>query len=248
MAPRKKKSNQVTLFDGGSTLVIKPPTQEEISQALAQAKAAVQEIHAQVEALIVTNQKSYSEADRLLSDVMAGDRVIEEKFSPVVRLLREPLDVIYELRREVAVPLAADKLEVKRKMGVYQLEEKKRLDAEAEENRRKAQELVEWMKQEPTLPTGMGIASTQTGVPQVTFLAPPPQPAPSAAHSSARFVKKWRITNLELLIDMALVGELPLDILTINTGKMEDYFQAEPERVGSWPGVEVYDHAVITGR
>jgi hypothetical protein len=267
MATRKKKltvtaAGQLTMFNApGSLVVIKPPSPEEIALALSQAQAAVAELQSEAEALIITDQLSYTKADALLDRVRNGEKVVEEKFQPIISPLRIPLDEFYELRRGVAIPLEATKLLVKTKMGAHQLEEKKRLDAEAAENLRKAKEIAAKFQTSgfPPQPPNLGIiptlvareaeqagAITQQAI--VTYLAPPTAPAPSAAHSSARFERRFRTTDLDLLVDAALAGEVPLDILTVRPSKLQEYFDRDPELVASWPGVEVYDHPIITGR
>lgn len=343
MATRKKKltspvindPNQPSLFTAGSLVVIKAPTSEEITQALAAAQLAVSEIHTKAESLVITDLTTYRAGDAILGEIMDGEKVIEEKMSPVIKLLREPLDTLYELRRGVAKPLEADKTLVKTKMGAWQLSEKQRLDTEQIENDKKALELqVQWQKdnppqvsdtwvhpnpvpgnqlappqnpvqrqcnrcgpvyasstaincpecaaflvpvnsfppQPPNLGAGINwppcnVCSAQHDPrvhlqsfavpppPTITYLAPPTQPAPTAANSSARFERRVRTTDLDLLVDAATAMSLPgltdtqnLELLSIRPSILQAHFERDPESVSKWPGVEVYDHPIIVGR
>jgi len=269
MATRKKKATVTDLAPtNGGLIVIKPPTQEEINQALAQAQAAIGELHKEAESLVITDHQTYSQADSLLHRINDGDKLAESKFRPVIELLRLPLEAIYELKRGVCVPLDADRKTVKAKMGDYQLQEKIRLDLEAAENLRKAKEIQEqWLRDNPPAPapapSGFPPQPPNLGVvplapaptPAITYLAPPSTPAPQAAHSSARFERRVRTTDIDLLIDAATAGCLEgltpgqcLDLLTIKPSILQSWFQSNPEAVSKWPGVEVYDQPRIIGR
>jgi hypothetical protein len=256
MATRKKKV-AVDLSTAGALLVIQPPSQADIDQALTLAQAAVQDLQLQATELTITNQQDYTRADTLLHSINDGDKLVESKFRPVIELLRVPLEAIYELRRGVTVPLEEYRKVVKSKMGEYQLREKRRLDAEAEENRKKAEELHrQWLRDNPPSPVavarGQQVAIQQ---PLVTYLAPPSTPAPQASHSSTRFESRIRTVDIDLLVDAATACVLPgltesenLDLLTVKPSKLQEHFQRDPVSVRKWPGVEVYDHPIITGR
>lgn len=270
MAPRKKKTQPVTdLVPGQSpVLVIQPPTHEQITKALDAAKLAVKELDDLAQALVISDQPSYTQADVLLNRIMGGERVVDDRFQPIITPLREPLDVIYGLKRDIIKPLAATKLVVKEKMGVYQLQEKRRLDEVEARNTAEAKRITDqWLRDNPPAPPvlvpltphsepfAMPICQPQELTKslaqppvQITFLAPPPAPAPIAAHSSARFEKRFRTTDLDLLVDAAMSGILPIDILTVRPTALQSYFEADPVAFAQWPGVEVYDHPIITGR
>lgn len=263
MATRKKKATvtDTQLPTTGALVVIKPPSQEEISQALAQSQAVISDLQAQSIALTITNQQDYTAADTLLHTINDGDKLVESKFRPVIELLRVPLEAIYELRRGVSIPLADFRRVVKEKMGGYSLKEKIRLDLEAEENRRKTRELQEqWLRDNPPAqplfppqPPNLGVSSSPP--PQITYFAPPSTPAPQASHSSTRFERRVRTVDLDLLVDAAAAGCLPgltpdqcLELLTIKPSILQGHFISTPDAVAQWPGVEVYDHPIITGR
>jgi len=262
MATRKKKPVTVMTTAPGALLVIQPPTQEQIAQALTDARAAVSQLESEAQALVITDQATYSQADSLLNRVMNGEKVTEEKFRPIITPLREPLDWIYETRREVDRPLGEVKKVIKEKMGGWQIKEKQRLDAKHQENLRKAKEIADQLNQGmgvftpmeslfPPQPTNLGAAPGTPAFPtpvQVTYLAPPSTPAPQATHSSTRFEKRVRTTDLDLLVDACMAGEAPVDLLTIRPSVLQGYLESDPVRVASWPGVEVFDHPIITGR
>jgi hypothetical protein len=269
MATRKKKPTVTSALPAtGALVVIKPPTQAEINQALAQSQAVITDLQAQSTALTITNQQDYTAADALLHTINDGDKLVESKFRPVIELLRVPLEAIYELRRTVAVPLGEFRTLVKEKMGGYQLKEKIRLDLERAENDRKTRELQEqWVRDNPPAPTPQARAITAfdqsykkleeacTTPPQITYFAPPSTPAPQASHSSTRFERRVRTVDLDLLVDAATAGCLPgltpdqcLELLTIKPSILQGHFISTPDAVAQWPGVEVYDHPIITGR
>ena len=182
------------------------------------------------------------------------------------------------MKREVEKPLAQAKEEVKRKIGAYQLEEKRKQDVIDAENRRRAMELVQKMADEvrakdeeeaimnppplqpqpsgfPSQPPNLGVvamANEATYYPtaeQVTvFLAPPSTPMPTGAHSTTRFERRVRTLSLDDLVDACVSGIAPLDLLTIRPSKLEEYFLANPDMVSGWPGIEIYDHPVTVGR
>ena len=68
-----------------------------------------------------------------------------------------------------------------------------------------------------------------------------------AASSSARKVKRWRITDMEKFILSVAMGDIPQDAVLVNEVAVNRYFKSV-EVVAGWPGVEVYDDIVIAGR
>ncbi len=264
---RKKKDPTVTSLT--ALIVIKPPTKAQIEEALTAAQAAISELQTEAEALVISDHLTYNYADSLLSRIIGGEKVTEEKIRPIITPLREPLDAIYEARRGVDKPLGTLKELVKKKMGDYQIEQKKLRDVEAERDRQTAIQLLEEqaakLRMDEELaavndespmfpsagewPSGGGFTPPIPEPTQITFLAPPTTaPAPIAAHSTTRFERRCRVIDIDLLVDAALSSIVPLDILTFKPSAVQGYFISQPELVAGWPGVEIYDHPIITGR
>lgn len=290
MATRKKKP---TLDAGTVTtthnqhppdyILIQSPTPESISLARTTSIQEVDSVTQLVSLLDVKDQPSYLAADALLSHIKEAMDLVEEKFRPITKPIRDGLDKLYALRREIDTPLKTLETEVKGKMATYQMQERRRIQAEEEENQRRAREearkLIEereerlrlealqtlqapvvesylmqgnhhWVPPSTSEPRPGG-GSQATFLPEqvlVAFLSPPTAPAPSASSSSARFVTRCRVVNMEALVDAALLGFVPLGILSIDQNAMESWFKQQPHLVKSWPGVEVYEDAIISKR
>jgi hypothetical protein len=69
-----------------------------------------------------------------------------------------------------------------------------------------------------------------------------------AASSSSRTIKKWRVTDLELVLESVRLGLAPIEILMVNVMEVARLFKADPAAIDEIPGMETYDDIQIAGR
>ena len=279
-------------IDAGTDLIISIPAQRVLEIRTAALKI-FRDNHDRIrhwETVPVANltDADYQTLDSLLLIVRDAAKEVEDSYRPLIELLRLPLEQFYGLRKAALDYVGEDETLLKKSMAAYKLEEHKRIQAQAEEDRKKAEEIAHREERErqqrleaarqsapppppspaplpaptwnmPVLPGGMPPAPLPfipATVPmeifpaQITYLSPPSALTTPvrAAHSSSRIVKKWRIVDLNLAVDAALLGLVPLEVLTLNTDEVDARFKLSPDTVAGWPGFEVYDNAQITGR
>ncbi len=78
--------------------------------------------------------------------------------------------------------------------------------------------------------------------------APPPRPAPRAVQGvSSRKVWKTEVTDPMALIRAVAAGQAPANLVTIDTGKLDQLARAMDGAI-DYPGVRVYQDRIISGR
>lgn len=210
-----------------------------------------------VQALTVADASGYQEADALLARVRTARKTWADKMEPIIRPIRQGLDNLYALNREVDKPLAQLEEMVKDEMKRFKLEEARQLRA-ADEEREKEQariqaEIDAKAKAElsaKTKPMKERLAAARQALEtklEDTLLTPVQQPV-RADSSSTRPVKKWRIKDLEAFVAGVVEGTVPLVYIHVNEVGMNRLFKDFPDSVKAMPGVEVYDDVQIVGR
>lgn len=70
----------------------------------------------------------------------------------------------------------------------------------------------------------------------------------ASEHSQTRYMKIVRNPGLEEIIARAAAGDIPADVLSIDTVRINRYFKEEPDAVASWPGFSIEDEPIIARR
>lgn len=218
-------------------------------------------LETEVKELSITNAEGYGYADALLGRVRGAravwapvwKRIQEKTIAPI----REGLEELYSLNREVDGPL--DKLEaaVKVKMKAFKVEEQRQIQVEKDKQEREARRLrLEAEEKEraaaraatPQMRGKLTAAAAQLSQ-KAAEVALQDAPEPTKGESSSdRKKPAWRIKDRLAFFAAIGDGTLPEDCAGPIVVIMNQYFKADPEGMKVWPGVEVYDDIQIVGR
>jgi hypothetical protein len=232
------------------TLPTKLPTKDEGLQL-------VQPLQDAVKALHILSEEHYQEADRLLARVTTAKRVWDEKMEPIIRPIRQGLDNLYALNREILKPLDQMAEDIKNEMKTFKrkelqaLQEASRKKAEEEERlRREAQEKEEAAERAKTPQMrGKLQAQAERAQQQAEAVAQTAIPAPVRAEaSSVRPVRKVRVADLNAFLRGIIDGYIPSEAVSVAQPVLNQAFKDDPDGMQAWPGVEVYDDIQIVGR
>lgn len=242
-----------------TSVTVSPGELAKVQSDLTSATAPVLTI---AQTITVTNGESYLQADDLLSHIRNAKAKVNEKMEPIIRPIRQGLDQLYALRRELEGPLDDAEKAVKRKMADWQVAERRRVELEQAERDRVQREetekvqrrLAEERRQEAERQLQANNVQAADEVlsqplPQVTVLTTPVRPVVRAQGSTARTVTKWRVTDFAALVCEVAVGNVPMEVLMVNEVEMNRLVrEGQGQIVGEWPGVEVYQDVQIAGR
>lgn len=244
-----------------SILPIPSITKTAIERARVLAQKTVDTVLALAHDLTITDQMGYVAADEILHQIKVAQKYVEEPFDEVIKPIRGPLDRIYAIKRTISNPLLDIEVVVKEKMRQYQITERKRIDDEQKARLGEAR-LIAAMNPPPSppftllpapgiqVPAGL-FDSFQRVTPDSTVITvaipsvPPPQP-PRAASSTARTIKRWRVTDFELLLEGFKLGMVPAEMFQINPDAAQTALNNGV--IDTYPGVESYDDVQIIGR
>ena len=253
-----------TINETGQLVIVPIPavTPKSILQARASALTVTQEILDLARDLIVETEPDYHTADEILHKIKVAQKRLDQPFEDVIRPVRQGLDGVYAIRREVENPLLDLEKTVKEKMRAFKLAEQARIQKEERERARLLQieqarvaeeqrieqtrRLVEAAKANDFQKAQEILAEEEPEV-AVIFAAPIQAPV-RAASSSSRTIKKWRVTDLDLVLESVRLGIAPIDILMINVTEVARMFKLDPAEIDAIPGMEVYDDIQIAGR
>lgn len=207
--------------------------------------------------LDVVDAASYEAADELLGRILKARKTWGERMERIIRPIRQGLDELYALNREVDRPLLNVETILKNKMKAFKVEELKQLAAAAEEKRlaeerlRQEAEAKALAAQRASTPQMRGKLQAQSykAAEAAAEVAQQEAPAPTTGlHSSTRVPKKVRIIAWGDFIQGIAKGLIPDDIVAVVDKKLTAYYKEDPESVKLWPGVEEYDDVQIVGR
>lgn len=263
MATHKRKmhvSDATLVTTTGLPLYPLVPDAKALMATLGEVQAAITAILAKVPTAVTTNE-DYTTADACLGEIQSALKVAEGALEPYIRPFYVYLEGMYELRRSLQQPLSAGEMVVKRLMGDWKVAEARRI-REEEEARAKAVEAERRRALAAApLPTAIvdSVGFPIAGLPIAVATAVLPSAFPvavpfKAPNSSSTIVKKWRITDLSMVIDCCQAGLIPQEVegnrllvlneFAVNCAMKGDGWKA----VAEWPGLDVYDDARITGR
>lgn len=216
-----------------------------------------------VDALVVTTQDEYLIADSLRHRVKSARKTWGERMEKIIRPIRQGLDEIYGLNREVDRPLEALEASITDKMKTFKIAEARQIrlaeekkEAEAKRLREEADAKLRQAQQAKT-PQMQGRleAAAARAQQQAVAVAQEEMPAPvQGINSTTRPVQKVKVGNHLHFLQGVIDGYVPEDCLTdikvqaaIQT-VLNRYFKDDPEGMKAWPGIEVYDDVQIVGR
>jgi hypothetical protein len=222
-----------------------------IAKARAQAITVTEEVAVLARDLQITTGEDYHKADEILHSIKVAGKRAEEPFEEVIGQVRPGLDKLYAIRRAVLDPLLDLEMAVKEKMRVWQIAERERIAKE--ERERKEREEKEERERRATAaavdPVQAPSFSYASGIMQIipAPFTPPPQPT-RAASSTARPVRKWRVTDFALLLQAVQLGMVPAEAVQINVQYFNDQMRNDPAVIDTWPGAETFEDVQIIGR
>lgn len=209
-----------------------------------------------VQTLLVRTEDEYQGADQVLGRIRQARKTWADKMEPIIRPIRQGLDNLYALNREVDKPLELMEGKVKGAMQEFKrLElaaireqqrlreaETARLQAEAEAKIRAA-ETARTPQMQGKLQAQAARASEQA-----EMVAQMAAPAPvRAVSSSTRTVTRYRV-NMAQLIKGIVDGYVPPQAVELSTRYLDQQLKDDPEGLKAWPGVDVYEDVQIVGR
>lgn len=232
----------------------KPEKQAEIKR---DGLALVSPLQLAVNSLEVTDQESYLEADSLLARVRVVRKQWGTRMEGIIRPIRQGLDEVYGLNRDVDRPLEALEKSIKQVMGDFKLGEQRVLQAaqeaqriESERLRREAEEKA-WKATEAATPKLRERLQQQAAILEQKAVDVEAAEQPQAVvglNSSSRKVKKWRVTDIKAFAKGVVDGYIPENCLLVNHSTTDVEFKNDPEGFECWPGVETFDDVQIVGR
>src|SRR5271154_895126 len=232
--PRTKKDPRIitTTTDVLEIESIPAVAKAAIVKARAAALTVTQEVIDQAKDITITTAEDYHAADEILHKIKVAQKRSGDILEEVIRPVRDGLEQVYAVRRLIENPLLDLERVVKEKMRVWQIADRARIDKENYERRKieEEQRRLEALKVVELANKGdfTGAAAVLTQ-PETVVLHPTPPPQPiRAASSSARPVKKWRLTDLELLVQAVYLEMVPIDVLMVNPVKVGEIFKADP--------------------
>ena len=220
-----------------------------IAKARAQAITVTQEVTVLARDLQITTGEDYHKADEILHSIKVAGKRAEEPFDEVIEQVRPGMDKLYAIRRAVLNPLLDLEMAVKEKMRVWQVEERARI-AKEERERKEREERAKREEEARRPRVEMPQPPIQLNIPPEIVPAPftpPPQPI-RAASSTARPVRKWRVTDFALLLQAVQLGMVPVEALQVNERYFNDQMRNDQAVIDTWPGAETFEDVQIIGR
>lgn len=226
------------------------------------ALALVPTYQARVEALTVQSDEDYAIADAILgqiNDLRKGWGGIWKRVqTKVVKPIRDGLEELYKLNRDVDGPLEALATGVRAKMTAYQREklrlqqdqerrdreERERLEREAEEKRKKAEAAAT-----PQLRGRFQAQAEQLETKAQQIEDAEPIELASGSSSSSRRQKAVELDAAMLMVGM-IEGTVPMDLIDWESLKRDVLrrWKLDAETVESWPGVQIVDDINVVSR
>lgn len=215
----------------------------------------------EVDQLIVEDAPGYEYADALLGQVREArkkwgavwSRIMEKTVKPI----RDGLEELYQLNRDIDMP--AEKLEnrIKAKMKEYKTQEAKQIRDADETREREAQRLRnEAAKKEAQLSTARTAqlrgrleaarAQLEERAAEVEQTVTPE--AVVGISSTTRTKQTWKVTDLHAFCRGIADHKVPSYAVLVNTVEINRTWRNDAEGVAAWPGVELVDDITIVGR
>lgn len=207
--------------------------------------------------LDLQTEEDYQEADRRLSVIRRARAEWRDRLQRVVKPIREGLDELYALGRDVDKPMEAMEGAYREGMQAYKMrelqaireaerkkqEEEAQAVREAEEAMRKAEAARTAQLREKLQKQAMKAIER---VDEITYRV---DPTPvRAASSTTRVIKTPIVVDLNAFLSGIIVGEIPADLVAVQGRVLSAAYKEDPQSVLSWPGVEIQEEIQVVGR
>ena len=219
--------------------------------------ALIQQFGPDVVGIVITDAEGYEAADTMLARISKARKGWGARMEKIIRPIRQGLDAIYELNRDVDKPLEGMEKTIRRAMADYKLEEHRQLQA-AEEQKRRDEEQRRLEAEEARLKAERAATPQMRGRLEATAakkeleadrIAMQETPAPVIADNSTdRTVKKIRVVDEDAFYKGLGEGYIPRVCAPIHQPALNKLLKDDPEGAAAMPGVEVYDDVEIVRR
>lgn len=205
--------------------------------------ALVPTVTAQVEALgVIEDEDTYHVADKYFGRVKTARKEWAGRMQEIIRPIRQGLDKLYKLNRDVDQPLAQLETRIEALMKDFKLKELQRVREEQEQADQEAARLRGLLENAKTPIKQQALAQQLEEVeawqPETT----------KGENSSSRPSRKVRIVDLKAFAKAVGAGLIPEDVLLVHMPAVNRYFKDDAETVEGWPGVEGFDDIAIVSR
>ena len=210
--------------------------------------------------LEIIDDSSYEAADLIRTTLKAGIKKWSDRLELIIRPARQALDGLYALNREITGPMETGVIITSNKMKAYKLAEAERL--RLEETKRLAEEIrirreqedvqakLDAAKSKPVQRLMEQKIEKLEG--KLEGIKEDVRVPVKAAGSGTRTVKVWEVEDWKKLLGAILAGDIPEDVIEINTVTMNDYFKGDTtpnkDAIRTWPGIKVRDEIQIVSK
>lgn len=205
----------------------------------------------------ITTPEAYVQASLVRAQVQQLKKTWTDKLQKIINPAYEALQGLYSLKKDILGPMEKAEVGLTSAMRDFKLSEARQIQ-EAEERKRQEEERLrveverkEIAAERAATPQMRGRIEAQVEKVKEKLAQTEAQETITevrAVGSTTRKVKKWRCVNITLLAKAVAKGEVPDDVLSVNSVRMNEYFRSSPKDVGMIPGIEVYDDVIIVGR
>lgn len=202
--------------------------------------------------------EDFAFADAQLGRVRQFRKQWGERMERIIRPIRQGLDELYGLNREIDKPAEKLELVLKKQMGDYKLAEQRQIEAEQRERdevARKLREASEEAERKAKAASTPQIrARFEHKAMDLAVEAAQVETAESdtvaavSMNSSSRKVSKWRVTDMDAFVKGIVDGYIPVACVVVNKTETDIEFKIDREAFELWPGVQVYEEMEVRGR
>jgi hypothetical protein len=218
-------------------------------------------ILAAVSAQMITDNSTYCVFDMFLVYIGNGRKQIADKLDPMIKPIREGLDRLYKLRRDLMGPFDQAEEIVKGKMAGWQESERRRI-AEEERKAREEQERQERAQREAEEAARKAKSEAERQAASIRMaqaqenltrahdrLVTATNQRPVKASGSKVTVKKtWEVEDFDAFFQAVVAGQIPKICIQVNEEVMDTYWASDRGIVLSWPGLKMVEKTIIGGK
>lgn len=211
---------------------------------------------AQASSVIITDNETYAEADNYRAQLKHRIKTSLDGVSKILDPINQARAVLLDLRHKLTDELEATCESLTARMANYKAEERLQLrrlqearDRESERLRREADAKEEAAARAKTPQMVNRLMEQQAQIISKAEAVESQEEAPvTVAHSVDRVVKKARVISLPDLLMAILEGTVPVEAVVVDQVFVNRKFKENPVETAAWPGVEVYEDTIISGR
>lgn len=191
---------------------------------------------------VIEDEDAYKIADGYFGQIKAARKEWAERMEEIIRPIRDGLNKLYKLNRDVDKPLADLESVIEKPMKAFQLRDLRRKQEEIDQANEEAARIQRLLDKAKTP------AKQQELTQQLEEVESFRPESVRAENSAARPTRKVRITDLKAFAIGVGSGLIPEDCLIVHMPALNRYFKDEAEMVEGWPGVEGFDDVSIVSR